>query len=182
MTTEQLEEFKKGGYTFTHIEEKLVVITLNTAPYAEKHPVKDILKDPLGQFAWLTFTLEKLKKEEINVYILGHIPPLLHVHDENYQWKGRYIERFKDVIKPYAKIIKAQIYGHLHAFELRAFELGDTLIPLFSISAISPKYWNNPSFAVWKYDKESYELLDYQVYGSREVPFTKWEPIFSATQ
>ncbi|CCI50808.1 unnamed protein product [Albugo candida] len=182
LTTEQLEEFKKGGYTFTHIEEKLAVITLNTAPYAEKHPGEDTLADPLGQFAWLERTLANLERKGIYVYLLGHIPPILHVHDEGYQWKSRFIEKFKDVIKPFVKIIKAQIYGHVHTFELRAFEVENILVPLFTISAISPKYWNSPSFTVWKYDKKTYELLDYQAYGSRKEPFTKWEPIFSATQ
>lgn len=53
----------------------------------------------------------------------------------------------------------AETFGHVHGFETRPLELSDVMVPLHTISAISPKYGNRPTFAVWEYDKITFEFV-----------------------
>nr|CCA21171.1 calcineurinlike phosphoesterase putative [Albugo laibachii Nc14] len=172
------KDLEERGYTSKEIDERLVVLTLNTTPYSGKHDVHNNNPpgDPFQQFAWLSAKLKQAQENGKFVYICGHIPPVLHVSDGAYQWKGIYIETYKTILKQYKAVVKAQIFGHVHGFEIRPFD-----VPLFTVGAISPVFKGNPTFVVWEYSKETYEFLDYHVYGSRMAPFDKWEFLFSAT-
>ena len=60
--------------------------------------------------------------------------------------------------------------------------VGDAFIPLFTVSAISPKYLNKPTFYVWEYDKTTYEIIDLHAFASTKVPLKKWSYVYSATK
>lgn len=77
------------------------------------------------------------------------------------------------------------MFGHTHGYEMHAFMLRETVVPLYVVGSMSPVYGSNPSFAVWEYDKITYEILDYHVFGTRgteNMQQGKWEHIFSATK
>ncbi|KAL0587226.1 hypothetical protein ABG067_003284 [Albugo candida] len=105
--------------------------------------------------------------------------------DGDYQWKRKYIEKYIYIITLFARIFKAQMFGHTHGYEMHAFMLRETVVPLYVVGSMSPVYGSNPSFAVWEYDKITYEILDYHVFGTRgteNMQQGKWEHIFSATK
>nr|CCA18182.1 calcineurinlike phosphoesterase putative [Albugo laibachii Nc14] len=211
LNKEELEQFEQYGYNVYPADEKLIVITLNTAPYSIWHTTKaeyeekeearkeakkankvlleepsDIIsiEDPFHQFLWLTQILEKARKEGKKAYICGHIPPIVDSWCEIHQWKRYYIKRYRKIVKEYSDVVAAQIFAHLHSQEMR-IPSNTFHSPLFSAAAISQLYWNNPAFIVWEYDAITYELHDFVVHGSNishTNPFFEWKELFRATE
>lgn len=161
ITDKDMKQFKLHGYVAYPVDKRLVVITLNTAVYSIYHEPQSLnLDDPLGQFKWLKDELKEMKRSNRVAFLCGHIPPSLDSHVEENQWKVEYIEMYKEIIKDYSDIIRAQLFGHLHRNEVR-FSPDGNLPPLFITTALSPRYNNNPAFIVWEYDPTSYELCDF---------------------
>nr|CCA18197.1 inositol3 putative [Albugo laibachii Nc14] len=136
--------FQQRGFTKLTIDGKLAVITFNTVAYSPKCTGINAHKtdDPFGQFKWHEAELRDLKEKYKGVFICA-------------------------IITPYAHIIMAETFGHVHGFETRPLELSDVMVPLHTISAISPKYGNRPTFAVWEYDKITFDAT--KEYGLRSL-------------
>jgi sphingomyelin phosphodiesterase acid-like 3 len=92
-------------------------------------------------------------------------------------------------VSSYADVIKAQFFGHVHSVEFRVpVDLADDddalqQVPLFVTGSVSPLFGNNPSFMVWEYDAETYEVVDFIVHGtniSNTAPQLAWKPLFQA--
>lgn len=152
--------------------------------------------DPFGQFAWLDETLAALREQGKVAYVTGHIAPIVDSYGGAPQWHVHYIDRYKAIVGRYPDVVKAQLFGHVHSIEFRvpvpALEQGKSgrddesfkLVPLFVTGSISPLFGNNPSFMVWDIDAETYELLDFTVYGSNisdSEPVLDWQELFRAT-
>jgi sphingomyelin phosphodiesterase acid-like 3 len=156
--------------------------------------------DPFGQFAWLDATLAALQAQDKLAYITGHIAPIVDSYGGNPQWHVHYIDRYKTVVGKYPGVVKAQFFGHVHSIEFRVPVPGleapggynnnageedpEQLIPLFVTGSISPLFGNNPSFIVWDFDAETYDVLDFTVYGSDiadSAPQLAWRQLFKAT-
>jgi hypothetical protein len=104
-------------------------------------------------------------------------------------WHEHYIQHYQNIMGEYRDVIKAQFFGHVHSLEFRLppAELSPSpnlMPPLFTTGALSPKYGNNPSFTVWEYDADTYELQDYSVYStdwSVAEPSFEWTLLFQAS-
>ncbi|KAG3072557.1 hypothetical protein PI124_g21080 [Phytophthora idaei] len=205
LSATNLKDLKTRGYLSYKLDEKLVLLTLNTVPYSPKHkPDATNETDPFGQFAWLNATLWGLRNGNKFAYIAGHIPPIIDAQDGSPMWEASYIDSYKKIVTQYADVIKAQIFGHTHSIEFRlplTAEMesqdpddviaGDNsdqslqLVPLFMSAAISPIFYNNPAFMVWDFDPSTYDLMDFTVYGTNlsddnQTPLD-WMPLFKAS-
>ena len=122
-------------------------------------------------------------------YIVGHIPPIINTwqvlttgHAPNstvdkwtHFWTEYFIQRYQDLLLQYRHVISAQFYGHTHKFTfVGASHFNDTktkrsssssdadgwLPPLFVIPALSPVFYNSPSYLVATIDQKTKEVLD----------------------
>lgn len=108
------KEFLKGGYfNVTLLDGKLQVLSLNTLAWYKKNPkVEDCDEKGLGhdQMRWLEDHLAKAKKQGINVYIVGHIPPNKKSGKPAY---SKYCYReYLDLSGDYSDIIQGHFHGH----------------------------------------------------------------------
>ncbi|KAE9130001.1 hypothetical protein PF010_g3978 [Phytophthora fragariae] len=193
LSAANLDLLNRRGYLSYALDDKLTVITLNTVPYSPSHlPDTSEQSDPFGQFAWLDQTLAELQNAGKFAYIAGHIAPIVDSYGGNPQWHTKYIAKYKRIVGKYADVIKAQFFGHVHSVELRVpvASLGREdstfqLLPMYITGSISPLFGNNPSFMVWDYDTETYEILDYAVYASdiaETEPQLDWKLLFKASE
>ncbi|POM79838.1 Calcineurin-like phosphoesterase [Phytophthora palmivora] len=195
LSAASMDLLNRRGYLSYALNDKLHVITLNTVSYSPSHlPDTSEQPDPFGQFAWLDKTLAELQEAGKFAYIAGHIAPIVDSYGGNPQWHPKYIVKYKDIVGKYADVIKAQFFGHVHSVEFRvpvasldgATEDDDAfqLLPMYITGSISPLFGNNPSFMVWDYDTETYEVLDYAVYASYIAdtePQLDWKLLFKAS-
>ncbi|KAI9986452.1 hypothetical protein PInf_025395 [Phytophthora infestans] len=196
LTAANMDLLNRRGYLSYALDDKLHVITLNTVPYSPSHlPDTSKHPDPFGQFAWLDKTLAELQNADKFAYIAGHIAPIVDSYGGNPQWHPKYIVKYKNIVGKYADVIKAQFFGHVHSVEFRVpvtsldGPAGDDdtfqLLPMYTTGSISPLFGNNPSFMVWDYDTETYEVLDYAVYASDitdSEPQLDWKLLFKASE
>ncbi|KAG7378633.1 Acid sphingomyelinase-like phosphodiesterase 3a [Phytophthora pseudosyringae] len=202
-----LQDLNTRGYLSYKIDEKLVLLTLNTVPYSPNHsPDTSNETDPFDQFAWLNATLAGLRNGGKFAYIAGHIPPIIDAQDGSPMWEASYLATYKTIVTQFADVVKAQIFGHTHSVEFRLPLTSDMesqdpadvlagdnsdqsaqLVPLFMSAAISPIFYSNPAFMVWDFDPSSYDLLDFTVYGtnlseaSNGTAALDWQPLFRAS-
>ncbi|KAH9122700.1 hypothetical protein AeMF1_006095 [Aphanomyces euteiches] len=189
LTRSQFNQFDTRGYLLYQIEPKLILITLNTVPYSIKHsPDTKHLDDPFDQFVWLRATLDETRRNGSFAYITGHIPPIIDSYKGESQWNLKYILSYKAIVQDFPDIIKAQLFGHVHSIEYRVpVENLDGLlgVPLFASGAISPFFGNNPSFTIWEYDADTYDLTDFSVFATNfsvaGSDVLDWKKIFTAT-
>jgi sphingomyelin phosphodiesterase acid-like 3 len=145
LSKSDLETFKRKGYLQYNLDDKLVVLTLNTVPYSVRLRCFDLCPDeadwlkmsaaiaiqpshspdttdkpdPFGQFEWLQSTLTTLKKKGKYAYIVGHIPPMIDSYSGAQMWEASYISTYKQIVGKYASVVKAQLFGHVHSIEFR---------------------------------------------------------------
>uniref|UniRef100_K3WU47 Calcineurin-like phosphoesterase domain-containing protein n=1 Tax=Globisporangium ultimum (strain ATCC 200006 / CBS 805.95 / DAOM BR144) TaxID=431595 RepID=K3WU47_GLOUD len=174
--------FNRRGYLSYSLDEKLLVITLNMIPYAPKHaPVTADVKDPFEQFAWLNATLLSLQKQDKFAYITGHIPPIVDSFVKEPQWQVSYIDTYKSIAGQFADVIKAQFFGHVQSIEQHKRSPRSAAPLGLHLSLLQEQ----PSFTVWDYDVETYDILDFTVYGtniSEEDQELNWKPIFKGRE
>lgn len=188
-----MDMLNRRGYLHYALDSKLHVITLNTVPYSPSHlPDTSNQEDPFGQFEWLDTTLAELQSAGQFAYIAGHIAPIVDSYGGNPQWHVKYILKYKKIVGKYADVVKAQFFGHVHSIEFRVPAALDEgagddsfqLLPMYISGSISPLFGNNPSFMVWDFDPETYDVLDYAVYGSdiaESAPQLDWKLLFRAS-
>ncbi|GAB9465868.1 hypothetical protein Gpo141_00003258 [Globisporangium polare] len=172
LSSSDFENFKHRGYLSYELGNKLLVLTLNTVPYAPKHtPNTQNVEDPFDQFAWLETTLESLKTQGKFAYITGHIPPTVDSFATEPQWQSVEVR-----VPPANSAASSSTSSADDYFQL---------VPLFVSGSISPYFINNPSFMVWDYDAETYEVVDFTVYGthiSEAEQELDWHPLFKGSE
>ncbi|POM68122.1 Sphingomyelinase phosphodiesterase, partial [Phytophthora palmivora] len=113
LSKSNLDRFERRGYLAYDLDEKLVVLTLNTLPYSPNHfPNTSSIADPFGQFAWLNETLHDIRNSGKFVYVVGHIPPIVDSFSGAQMWEAKYITTYKEIVNGFADIIKAQFFAH----------------------------------------------------------------------
>ena len=163
--------FTCGGFYSVSVSSKLTIVVLNTVLYSVRHNPKmsDVgqVEDPMGQFAWLDNTLDKLQQDKVFVWIVGHIAPGYDSFAMEPMWPNTYTRKYVSIITKYARIVKAQFFGHEHLNTYRLFESGSNVAsPILISSSISPIFCNAPSYRVVEYDKNTFDILDFVSYGS----------------
>ncbi|ETP03960.1 hypothetical protein F441_19172 [Phytophthora nicotianae CJ01A1] len=173
LSTSNLDWFNHRGYRVFDLDENLAVLTLNTVPYSPSHsPDTTNISDPFGQFA---------TKRCSSSGTLANVGSRIHQDVQSHR-------------EPIRRHRQAQFFAHVHSIEFRipltSEQLvqeeteGTELVPLFMSAAISPIYNNNPEFMIWDFDANSYEVLDFTVYGtniSSDSQEVDWKPLFKAS-
>jgi hypothetical protein len=143
----------------------LTILSLNTVIYATSHYPETKEADPLGQFSWLHAQLTRAETSRRQVYLVGHIPPVVGSYRHAQLWHDEYIEKYYDLIEEFRSVISAQCFGHLHADEFRfIYHKGSQPWPILLASSVTPVYGSHPSIRQVTYDVATNALLDYDTW------------------
>lgn len=146
----------------------LTLLTINTIIYSiKREPMANHRRrDPFNQFKWLRRQLRKAADRGRKVWIVGHIAPGIETYGYTELWSPMYVEQYLAIVQDefLGPVIAAQLFGHVHADEFRV--LPNPAVgtgPILLSGAVSPIYWNNPSFRVVEYDSSG-DLINYKAY------------------
>ena len=154
LSDEQAASFRRGGfYARGGARGGPRLAVLNTAPYSSLHgPPLNVTShpDPFGQFAWLEAELTRAAAQRTPLLILGHMPPGLDFYDREPLWQEAYAARYWELVKRHSSAVAGQFFGHSHRTQFRVWGgvPAEAQAPLLVMGSVSPKYGNNPSFAV----------------------------------
>ncbi len=171
-----LQSFHQSGYYSVNLSPKYRLIVLNSVLFSAE--INDMQSKvlALSQLDWLHQELMKSKLEHQKVLLAFHIPVGINVVGtlKNYLngvqefWQPTYTTIFNDNIKEYASIISAILPAHIHREELQLGMLSQpSTVNTFITPSISPIFGNNPSFKVFSYDVQNYQLTDTETYYYR---------------
>lgn len=172
---------RHGGYYKQRLRPSLHMLALNTDVYSASAPGTSgneqytplTREDPFGQFAWLAAALAELAASGERVYIAGHAVPALDSYGHHAQWQEGYAARFYDTIRPHAGVIDGLFFGHLHSAEFRttsAVGLPGGMPPILVYSAITPIYYNSPSYYVLTLGRRAATARPRSSSGARSCP------------
>ena len=154
LSDEEATSFRRGGfYARGGARGGPRLAVLNTAPYSSLHgPPLNVTShpDPFGQFAWLEAELTRAAAQRTPLLILGHMPPGLDFYDREPLWQEAYAARYWELVKRHSSAVAGQFFGHSHRTQFRVWGgvPAEAQAPLLVMGSVSPKYGNNPSFAV----------------------------------
>ena len=154
LSDEEATSFRRGGfYARGGARGGPRLAVLNTAPYSSLHgPPLNVTShpDPFGQFAWLEAELTRAAAQRTPLLILGHMPPALDFYDRAPLWQEAYAARYWELVKRHSSAVAGQFFGHSHKPQFRVWGgvPAEAQAPLLVMGSVSPKYANNPSFAV----------------------------------
>jgi len=170
MTPARAKRYARGGFYEAKID-NLRILTLNTIIYSVKHTPPSIKKaDPFNQFRWLRARLLNAHKHNLAVWIVGHVPPTLETFGFTSLWHEKYVLKYLKLVQDskLAKVIAAQLFGHVHADEFRLLPNAPPGAgPVLLTGSISPIYNCNPSYRLVEYDARSGRLLNFKVYSAQ---------------
>ena len=182
------KDFSKGGYCLLNFPENnnLKMIILNTVFFSTnyKNVCGDSLQDPGDEeLRWLRNTLKQCRDSGNNVWLSYHIPPGIDIfgtingkgscEDKIFPtWKEKYNAVFLNLMREYSGIINSGFAGHFHRDDFRViYDSGKPVSYIHITPSVSPIYGNNPSYQIIEYDKNNFELKNFQTYYLKD--FTK---------
>lgn len=121
------------------------------------------LTDPANQLQWLSGELAKAEQAKEKIYIIGHIPPGIELHDYKQSCTVPFNEGLLRLVERYQSIIVAQFYGHVHHDFFKMFMNKNNTAPtgvLFSFPAVTAYSHTNPAVKLIKFNKNTLELVD----------------------
>lgn len=160
-------QFAKAGYYSVDLSSKLRLLVLNTVLFSTKAKGKGVSEAASVEIDWLQQQLVSAKRDGKKVLIAMHIPPGIDIYASlKFRlfrmielWNLPYIEQYEKLLGMYAPQIVAIFAGHLHYNLLQALSLGDgKSVPMVGAPSISPFYGNNPSFNVYVFSSDTYQL------------------------
>lgn len=163
-----------GFYAVTvpgNTKQKLLLLdTVLFSTAVRGHSVKPAATAELN---WLREQLQSAAAAHQSVMLAFHIPDGVNVymtllnlfHGVNEFWQSDYSKTFNELLHQYAGTIKAILPGHIH---MDSFQVVGTQhnseVPVSFTPSISPIFGNNPGFKVYSYDKNTLQLVNYDVY------------------
>eukprot|EP01055_Gregarina_sp_Pseudo9_P000876 Gregarina_sp_Pseudo_9__875@NODE_155_length_3943_cov_41_170850_g142_i0_p1_GENE_NODE_155_length_3943_cov_41_170850_g142_i0NODE_155_length_3943_cov_41_170850_g142_i0_p1_ORF_typecomplete_len551_score28_03Metallophos/PF00149_28/1_4e14Metallophos/PF00149_28/9_1e03Metallophos_2/PF12850_7/3_1e03Metallophos_2/PF12850_7/0_00051_NODE_155_length_3943_cov_41_170850_g142_i08812533 len=181
----QKEVFLKGMYYAWTVKKnptvRLICLNSNwwsTVRYRKEEPPED----PADQFVWFEEELEKARRNNQTVMVVGHIPPA-HSFFKNAlegfsvmsQWIQKYNERYYRIVQSNQDIIRSQLYGHFHTDQFRLQmkprktwkkpHVAEPLDVILLAPGICPNHGTNPAWRHVHY--RNGEVNDYEQYSSR---------------
>ncbi|KAL4649111.1 acid sphingomyelinase-like phosphodiesterase 3a [Arapaima gigas] len=166
---EALKTLREGGFYSQLVQPGLRLLSLNTNLYYSPNKETVNMMDPAGQLQWLLETLESSRQSNEKVYVIAHVPigylpyafnttALRQVHNE----------RLVQIFRKYSDVIVGQFYGHTHRDSIMVLldDQGTPVSSLFVTPAVTPiknarePYSNNPGVRLYKYDPQSFAMLD----------------------
>lgn len=172
---------KKFGYGIVNFSnsKKTRMIILNTIYFSQnyKNACGNPSDDPgVDELTWLSKTLRKYKDKNYKVWMCYHIPPGIDIYGTIHgkgnceqkilaTWKNNYNEKFLEIISEYSDIISSTFAGHFHRDDFRVILNNNSPVSFITLTpAISPIYGNNPSYKIFRYNKNNFTLTDYDTY------------------
>ncbi|KAJ3641479.1 hypothetical protein Zmor_027986 [Zophobas morio] len=112
------------------------------------------------------------------VYLVGHMPPGSHerqrgfpqAHAAHLVYTDYHNRKYLELVRKFADIIVGQFFGHLHSDTFRVIygERGRPVSWALLAPSITPKRSsegaNNPGLRIYKFDKDTGQVLDYTQY------------------
>ncbi|KAL0226858.1 hypothetical protein P9112_014182 [Eukaryota sp. TZLM1-RC] len=168
--SDQVQTFKNGGYYKVDLNPKFSFLVLNSGCYFSFDDSSVKQKDPLGQFQWLTSQIKSLRNQKKTAIIITHVAPGQHGQLLYPQMLENHQSKLLKILYDAGDVIKGYINGHEHSDSIKLIETSDGgYIPVFVCPSILSEggpdlayFGNNPAVRLFKYDKSSGKLLDYQ--------------------
>uniref|UniRef100_A0A8D9E2E7 Sphingomyelin phosphodiesterase n=2 Tax=Cacopsylla melanoneura TaxID=428564 RepID=A0A8D9E2E7_9HEMI len=159
------QTFLKGGYySFVVKDTNLRIIVLNSNIYQKLnwwnvlYPI-----DMNDQLKWFTTTLMEAEQNEEKVHILSHIPPGSEDTMQVYQ------REYRKIVERFEHTITAEFNGHTHYEDFTLFydknNSSQAVGAAYNGGSITSYYNVNPNYRVYKVDKGTWELNDFDSYG-----------------
>ena len=167
-------KIEKGGYYRARLPNNMNIISINNLFYDNNNIFTKLYPkfDWHSQWKWLTKTLDDIKTDKGKVWILAHIPPY-RSEASNY-----YSEKLLNISDQYRDIIKYKFQGHVHSDNFNIYKRNGEVITVGTIpSSLMPDN-QDPSFRVYKYNRENYDLLDYTQYVGNLTKIIKDDKIY----
>jgi sphingomyelin phosphodiesterase len=173
---ESMDTFYYGGYYSMKITDDLLFVVLNCLYEDDNNILDRKTPDPGHQNAWVKSVLKKAYDNKQKVWIIGHI----------YPGAGESTDTFTNLMinltRTYPDTITNQFFGHSHKDEFKLYrsEKNEFISHLYISPSLMPDE-HNPGFRIYKFDKDTYEILDYDQYyisleelnDGRQVDFKK---------
>jgi sphingomyelin phosphodiesterase acid-like 3 len=167
--------FTSGGYYSAEpMGKNLMVIGLNTNPFAPPYPGLPSNDSAVyAELAWLDTTLASAQAAGQKVWLLMHIPPgadtvtsatnfaasgSLTTATAAMMWVQAYQESFLQILSKYPGIITLALGAHTHRDEFRIMS-PDNVLDI--TPSISPYFGNDPAFKVFTFTQDTFTPTDY---------------------
>lgn len=198
------KSFAVGGYyALPHpIVRNSEIIVLNSTFFSSRYDTPSIAKGNQGavELNWLEATLRNVEEQHKTAVLLMHIPPGIDAFESAKSgacsksalfWKRGYLDSFVKTIQGHESALRDGYAGHLHAedFRLLTNADGNPSLQIHIAPSVSRDHHNKPAFEVGVYDKESGNLVDYEVITLKsvsdapgEAPQIDWQPTYDFRQ
>jgi len=155
-----------GYYALTPAQWPMLrIIALDTVLFSTRGTGPDLDASSLEQLAWLHDELLDAKVKGQRVLLVYHIPPgvdllaSLAAARPMPFWKLKYSRLFEQEVHQFQDNIVAVLPGHIHIDSLRFLFLKTTgPVPVYVTPSISPIFGNNPSFKIFYFDPENFQI------------------------
>lgn len=109
---EQSHTFDRGAYFHMPVAPKLSVVSLNSLYFYENNKAMDgcSSREEPGtlQLDWLEIQLKLFRQQNIQAWIIGHIPPT------DRQWYDGCFDRYSNLMIEFRDLVIGQIFGHVN--------------------------------------------------------------------
>lgn len=149
------------------------ILALNTVLFSTKAQGPGLYKAAQEQLQWLQQQLEIISKAHEKTWIIYHIPPGIDAYSsaKNFFgvvmpfWNQDYVKSFLDLIKKYNSSVSGVLSGHTHmdGFLVLNNNSGNVIVDTF-VASISPIFGNNPSYKIYSYKNNNFEIHDFGTY------------------
>jgi hypothetical protein len=138
--------------------------------------------------AFIEHELRDARAAGDKVYMLGHIPPGV-INTDVISWNAlaNWTQWYSDIADQFSDVIAAHFAGHTHKDEKRIFygRDGRAAAVAHVLPSVTTQINRNPSVMHFKYNRTTFELLDYTVYYSNLTQanadrFFTFAPFYSA--
>lgn len=172
--------FARGGFYATPLPEMPhhQMIAINSVFFSTHYsnacgkPGQNPVED---QFTWLQGALTRAQRDGKKVWLLMHIPAGINsfasaegAHFTESApvtfWHPTLMRRFVALLYKYQGIIQTAFAGHIHMDDFRVIRDDKALLLTKIVPAVSAVFCNNPGYQVYRYDRVTGALLDYETY------------------
>ena len=116
--------------------------------------------DHANQMKWLDETFKEASEKNEKIVVLGHIKPA-----GSSRWSHFKLYHFEKLIQKYQHLVIGQFYGHNHVDDI-SFMMSEEnkIISGIYVGGVVIPGGKNPSVRLYKYDSDTFQLLDYEVF------------------
>ena len=152
------QTISSGGYYWSKIGENMYIVNLNSLLYDKINIFH--LDERIQQWVWFKNVLETIKNSGGRAWIVNHICPF------SSEARATYTKQFLSIVSDYTDIIKYHFYGHVHQDTFTLLSMNNEVVAFCSIPSSLMLDKHEASFRIYKYDKTTFDILDYDHYVS----------------